>query len=347
MEERYAQLEITPKIIDFGTRVVQMRNVASAGLEMVYPWRWLAKYLYLLALLLIGTSLTAMQGAISRYGGSDTSILITTVVGVIALVSGIAVSVKGTLLLVLHLAGNQKVVVQEAEPEFLQTLLDRIRETMLASGDTSVRYVVDMTSQSIETQPLLDRSGAPMAHDGGTVRPHINGHAASNGADAHPSHAHGVEANGGAQSAARAHHNGIAYPLPHSAAEAHASSHAAAAHPTAHAATRGGTNTRRSAPAMNSPSGGATVAPVPTQASVSQDLHHMIALIEHARVPDQERVIEYLRLLQQLAEAGPARASEARATWLTFFDYAAKALAGVDGFMPVAERVHRWFMARA
>ncbi len=371
MEERYSKLEITPKLIDFGSRVVQMKLVASAGIGTVYPLRFL-----FWPALLVGVAVLA--GGWASYGVEynpftrqrETRGGGTILTGVVLLFLALFFWVYNKRLVVISLAGTDRIVLEEAKVQFLETIVDRIREAMTAPADAPMHYTVNISAGTIQAGSIVDMSqsvdnSSTTVSNSAGVMIGSPGAVAVGGSASGPIAAQAI-GNGWSVAAAPAPDSapgaggrpgGMAFVSPHS--------HPAPAVPAGGPAGTGGHGLQDTAAALSTlvrgglKPGSATIvqaAPggvamggsaidseIVTQASVGQDLTHMMMLIERSRIADQDQILEYLRLMQRLASAAPTPTSEARKAWMTFFDYAGKALTGVDGFMTLAERVHRWF----
>lgn len=325
MDERYSKLEITPKLIDFGSRVVQMKLVTSVGLGTINPSRDLAKFLYLISLLLIVAAFSG-SGA-HAFGVYDPK---TTLgwAGAVGLLLGTVAWNKTKRLLVIMLAGGEKIVLAGIHGRFLEKLLDRVREAMVAPENAPIHYTVNIKAETIETRTLVDLSRTSVEHSPGAavvtgdalapVATNGAGHAASNG-------------------------------RPTTAAPKGERPRHASPPPLAVSPSRGGLHSGHSAVVSNSPAGVAVggnvmASTITTTASVGEDLSSMIALVEASSIAERQQVLEYLRYLHSLATAGSAKAAEVRASWPAFFEYAVRSLTGIDGFMAIAERVHRWYM---
>lgn len=328
MDERYSKLEITPKLIDFGSRVVQMKLVTSVGLGSVYPLRTLSKAIMLLTLLLVIAAMGQSQN-VGPYQTAPTAnakmlLWLASVVGALA---AVATWFKEESLLVIMLAGSEKIVLAGIQGRFLEKLLDRVREAMVAPENAPIHYTVNIKAETIETGALVDLSRTSIEHSPG---------AAVVAGDAQAA----VTTNGSA------HANGRAVGTsPATRAEPR---HHATPPPLAATPAKMGPHSVRSAVVSNSPAGiaiGGNVAAstVISRASVGEDISALIALVEASSIADRQQVLEYLRYLRQLDAAGPARADDARASWARFFEYAVTALTGIDGFITIAERVHRWY----
>lgn len=331
MEERYSKLEITPKLIDFGSRVVQMKLVSSAGIGTIYPWRFLSKPLWLLgALAAVGgyMSLRTVFNPLTRQMESQGGLPI--LLGLALLLLGLVAWFYQQQLVVIHLAGNERIVLEDARLAFLETIVKRIREAMIAPADAPIQYTINVAAETINTSSLVDlshtvdQSRTTIANSSGVVVA-SPGAAAVGGSNSGPI---ATQAFGNLTSTGVGKANGSTsgerMPAP-----AFSSTQPA---PIVQAAT--------GAVALGGSAYGSTFS---TQVGVSHDLEQMIAMVQRAQLQHQEQIVEYLRLLQRIVETSREPSADARQTWLKFVEWAGTALSGIEGFMVLAQRVHRWF----
>ena len=64
MTEHQDRLDITPRVVDLGDRVIQLHHVVSVGRQALYPFRPLGGLLVLAGIGLIGNGL-AMRGLLA------------------------------------------------------------------------------------------------------------------------------------------------------------------------------------------------------------------------------------------------------------------------------------------
>lgn len=349
MEERYSKLEITPKLIDFGSRVVQMKLVASAGIGTVYPLRFLFWPVLLVGLAVLAAGMASygvVFNPITRQ--QETSGTGAVLSGAFLVLAAIMLWVYSKRLLVISLAGNERIVLVEAKEQFLETIVGRIREAMVAPADAPIHYTVNVSAETIQTGSIVDMSQA-VDNSSTTISNSPGVVMGSPGAVAVGGSASGPIA---AQAIGNAWATGsgpapVASPLagpPGAQGGFGQQDTAAALTALVRGAVRPGSGSIVQAGAGGVATGGRVIdSEIVTQATVGHDLALMVTLIERSQIQDRTQILEYLRLMQRLANTGPTPSPEARKAWMTFFDYATKALTGVDGFMTLAMRVHRWF----
>jgi hypothetical protein len=78
-------------------------------------------------------------------------------------------------------------------------------------------------------------------------------------------------------------------------------------------------------------------------AEISQGVEALVTIIERNNVAHKEQLTQMLRYIQHQSSAGPAGKHKAKETWMSFAQYAASYLSGVEGVIGLVERMQRLF----
>lgn len=373
MSETYSKLEITPKIIDLGTKVVQMRQVASVGYTLIYPLRRIATALFILSA--CSVIFAGLAAGLPSLGSRDDRLL-PLGLAAIAFIGAVVAYQYSVRFVTIATSDGDKLRLASASGEFLMGVMARIRETMTAPHDAPLHTTINITAGTIETNSLVDLTsirvdqspGAAVAGrdltpaTNGTALPHAqwpsgplrNGHGggvAGTPAGAHP-HATTAPPNGYA--------NGSYRPMQtngrNGARDLHADSRRAAMRTgmaeaaavlagTGVGASFGNQVTVSQAPGAVAIGGRAYGASIATrvQGAELQDVEALIGMVTRSGHPHQDALVGLLKVVHDHLATGRAGRDDARAYWQSFADYALKYLTGLEGVVALTERVARVF----
>ncbi len=151
-----ALLEITPRIVAYGSRLVQLHQVTSVQLASVSPWRGFGRLLIglggalLVAVLALPRTASGSLGAgfaITGNGGPS-------VVGLLLLGLGLLAYFYNRDFLVIATADGEKLRITSHDQRFMMDVVDAIRAAMSAGPGSELHYVVNVVDRQIERQGL-------------------------------------------------------------------------------------------------------------------------------------------------------------------------------------------------
>lgn len=352
-------IEITPRVIIFPDRIIQMGQVSSVVVDFVYPWR-------IVALLLGAIGIGMLGGAAntSPYGGGPPASLLLTFA---ACLFGAALFFfwRKDEFLLISTADGRRVQIS-AKRTFLESIMDRIRDAMEFEPDRDVKSIVNLNAGSIQIGTLLDNRSSSIVNSPGAIS--VAGDVA--GSDLSST----VKTAGSGQSGAapanvptnvtvtRTADGKMMYDLSGVLGGAGAAkggpkpAPAATKTPTRPAATAGAgvtpvtaasTVTRSST--VTGSAGAISVAGDVTGSTLStsvemraaSEIKDLIALVERRDVQHKAEIVGLLRSVQASLSAGPSRKKEAKDGWLAFADYATRYLQHVEGLISFVERISR------
>lgn len=360
MADPSAKLEITPKVIDLGDKVIQLSHVTSAGHGATHPFRPVGFGLLVAAAGLIGfEGLTRGLSAFALKSGGTLSLWF----GFAAAGIGLFLILYARRLLVIRTSDGARTILPSSDETASAALVERIRDAMEARGDPAVserprnqplhvgtapseatlpnrtpaeralpaatpqsQPQAQIAAQPAYTQPLGVNRRTPDAH-------HVNGHAGN------PAFSIGASRND-APAASDTATAGGRRPLTHQQALQPTGG------PSARVAQSAGLNealqhaTGRDALALPSTQ--------PTAPPRDDGAHDLRLLIEHVRRADVQHKDALLDLLRVVDEYFHGRASreDAVAHWRSFADYVMQYLSNVDGMMSHTERFGRHILIR-
>lgn len=365
MAEPSAKLEITPKVIDLGDKVIQMTHVTSAGHGITHPFRPIGLAAILAAIGLVGFEVVT-RGAAAFALKSGGSLLLW--LGFAAAGIGLFLSLYARRLLVIRTADGARTVVPSSDENASAAVVGRIRDAMEVGGIQAVpergrgqpvQLGATPIDPSLGARPIADRglqSTGPSAHVpaqiasqpiftqplGGSRRPPegaVNGHG---------SYANGVgrsDPDLAGDPTAALGRRALVQQAPQqrlpadfgqqpAAMPTRAGPSAIHADPSQHAAVR----EPLALPAAH------TTAP-PTRDDGAHDLHLLMEHVRRADVQHKDALIDLLRVIEEHYR-GRASRDDAVAHWRSFADYVMQYLSDVDGMMTHTERFGRHMLAR-
>ncbi|MBI1383960.1 MAG: hypothetical protein GC150_03495 [Rhizobiales bacterium] len=351
MSHASSRFEITDRVIDFGSHIVNLSQVTSVRVRRrSIPGMIVGLLLLLAGLGLLGLAVYSSVDAFV-FGGPMN------LLGLLAAVPGLALALIGRYLLfelrsavIVAASDGAKVAIPAAREELLVAVFQHIKQA-IATENAVPSIRIDLSRGSIDTVPALPAGRAGEAqiiapHDerqGQTARGKpAQGHHHEHGQDARfepdmvgdGGHLRQAQAgastaayvNGGAEHGRAAGHGGTAaggramqraepsttQPQHHNV---HDRGHVGVSMPTTRANAR------------------------PEQRTVAQ-IDDILVLMDEAKVPYQDDLERMLfRVRSHLTGEGASR-EEAVNNWVAFAEYARDYLSGVEGLIPLIDQVH-------
>lgn len=307
MSETPTRLEITPRIIDLGDRVIQLSNVASAAIATVHPLRGTAK----LALMAAGGLGLAelLRNQIWSSGKDAPLFSAVAALALVALIAGAGLFLYRKRLLVISTSDGQTAWVRSGDADFLRLVLEAIRKAM-TSTDPDFRANVDLSAMAI--------SGSAIAV-GGSAGPALSAGSADEGswADQGPEPTLPHVMNGAGADTVH----------PPRLEEANGSTSDKARSSFAEAMLREVRTAEATAPAT------------PPRSTGRAELEEIILLIDRASLPHKAELNALLDPVRDHLTGGRTRRSDAVHNWRLFHDYAQKYLTDVNGLADGCRRV--------
>lgn len=357
MADTAHRFEITPKVIDFGNRVVALGHVTSAGFGNGHPFRLLGIVLVLAALGLVGNEVMSGKALTAIRSGGSRMLWI----ACIAAGFGIFAIVLPRRQLVIALSDGAKIRFSGGRSEFLGDVVRHLRAAIEADQTKHPRIVVDLAAGTIEmadapaAAPPTDRhSTVPAAHAPGHATHVAPGHmvAATPGRMVALPH----ERTAPAERTQPPYRNGHANA--NGSGPAHAAAEALIARPFG--ATPGAPLPQHygyapqqtyGMPGPGSSSGpaavGAGYGPAAYPGSASQhpahDLDAVMQIIHRSDLQHKAALLELLRVAEDHLRGGATRRDDAVAHWRSFADYVHQYLTGIDGLVTATDRAGRAF----
>ncbi|MEZ5818796.1 MAG: hypothetical protein R3D44_17110 [Hyphomicrobiaceae bacterium] len=345
MAEQQVKLEITPRVVDLGDRVIQLQHVVSAGRHTIYPLRPIGAVAMLAGIGLIANEVVARgPDAFKLQAGGSLALWI----GFLVLGIGLFLLLFVRRILSIQTSDGRRIELSAESEEAATALILRIRHAMEAAGGP---YASPAMQSTAEPGTLPPWTGAPAG------LPH---HQMS-----HPHHA--AEAKGvrtvpaGRQGAGytNGHAGGAALGSAGGIGADSASITEQAVQAYRRAGSGGGQHERASAAAerrLGGPDPGQGAArdqlalPATLPAGFARDdgVPDLIALMEHVRRSDvqhKEALLDLLRVVEDHYR-GRATREDALAHWRSFADYVVQYLGDVDGLIAHTERFGRHMLPR-
>lgn len=356
-------LHITPRVLDFGGRIVALHHVTSVAIRRSRPFFALGLVLMLAGAGFVGFEIWQRGFGELLKGGSTPLWLALVAVGI-----GIFAQIYQRRGLVISLSDRTQIPLEANREDFCQNLLTRFSEAIKARPDAPLHYVVDVGAQTIEI--ASDSDGPPFP---GTtaVLP------AAPPQDRRPPDARlpGSPPANWSQAAGKPP---AAMPLPHERPPA-SDMPFSSANPLRPAA---GAPTGAAPPlgqASRPPNGGAATAEwsqqsakparptyvngngnghtppatgvlrplTPTPLSnPAQDIDQLMELVRRADVQHKDALLNLLGVVDDYVKGGATMQEDAVEHWQSFASYVHQYLADVDGLVPLTERAGRRFEQR-
>ncbi|MGE0700907.1 MAG: hypothetical protein AB7O57_17550 [Hyphomicrobiaceae bacterium] len=357
MAESQSRLEVTPKVVDLGDKVIQLHHVVSAGRETTHPLRLLG-----LVVLLVGTALPLSEvvtkglAAFALKGGGSLPLWI----GFALIGIGLFLVLFARRQLIVRTSDGARITLPAATEEAAAALVLKIKHAMEMAGPPFPSSGMPHAAATAQALPAADlpalapRTGAPIGlphqgaapmtrghptaeisqpHTGPVTRPYANGHAPRTGFTV-PEGQQGLDAaavarlrSGAAHLPAHAHQPPLQIGHPgdvRASPVAETMQPAIAREPVALPAT--------------SPTG-------PPREDPARDLAALIDHVRRADVQHKEALLDLLRVVDDYYR-GRAGREDAIAHWRSFADYVVQYLGDVDGLIAHTERFGRHMLVR-
>ncbi len=165
-------LEITPKLIDFGSSVIQLSHVTRAGIWVQHPLRPAGAALLLVAAGLFGREIFLQGGKLAL--PETGSVALWAACGAAAL--GIFMLAYARRSLLIATSDGARLLLPAGDAQFARAFTACIRDAIAAGPDAQTTYEIDIPSRSITPLPLDDALHAPLgipvdsAHESSLVR---------------------------------------------------------------------------------------------------------------------------------------------------------------------------------
>ncbi len=188
MAVKYKRLEITPELLDFGSTIVRVGQIASIGRAEQRPLRLVGVPLILVSCLLLGYELAFNMRAFTLSKGSTG---LWAACGALAI--GLFCLVYAQRCLAITLAGGSRVMLRAGSQTFTDRLIYEFRRAMTAAPGSHLHIVVDLDEEEFaagvvddagqhrvegHVHPGYPSAGQPPQHHGpGTPigTPHVSG----------------------------------------------------------------------------------------------------------------------------------------------------------------------------
>lgn len=367
MTKSMQSFQITPKVIDFGARIVALAHVTSVQNRKCRPFLPAGIALLVASGVLIGWELI-QAGSLTALAKTGSTRLWFAFVGAGL---GIFAQVYQRRGLEIRLADGSRIDIPSNRDDFLQSVVTRIGEAMRAP-DTDLHYAVDVKAQTIQihsaaetaTSQVTDKFARPLdlwpmpqvantwpvpaaalPHD---AAPHnLPLRAGRSQTDLIPGEFGHAELNGAAAPAASGRVSDSASkdarasrfearPLPHTA-------------PTAQPATQPVRNGNGAsyganghAPAMANGAAHGRAAGQPAQ-PVMRDLDVLIDFVRRTELQHKDALLNLLTVVDDYAKGGATHQTDAIEHWQSFLSYVHQYLGDVDGLLPLTDRAGRRF----
>ncbi len=356
MTEHQDKLDITPRVVDLGDRIIQMQHVVSVGRQALYPFRPFGILLVLTGLGLIGNEL-AMRGVLAFKLQSGGSLPLWLGFGAAGI--GLFLLLYARRVLMIRTSDGGRVELPSGSDEASAALILRIRHAMEELGSGSAGRVGSIATPALQasggSQPAIAWSGAPAGLPQqlpqGQARPQLTADAGIPQTVPVGRRGEGY-ANGHAGRGAFGIGGAPPEGLPIGDPSAGAYRRAGGAQISQQPAGLGVGERRMSGvepiaqAAVREPL--ALPSMIPAGLARDDGSHELMALMEHVRRADvqhKEALIDLLKVVEDHYR-GRASREDAIAHWRSFADYVVQYLGDVDGLIAHTERFGRFMLAR-
>ena len=334
-----SRLEITERVIDFGSHVVQLSQVTSVRVRRSSVLGIIVGSLLLIAGVgLLGLAIYALIDAFLLDG-------ILNLISLFGLIPGAILALLGRHLVfgmrsavVVAASDGAKIAIPARREELLVSVFERIKQALSTSGPHLIR--VDLAKGSVETltpnAPLGDAEMIP----GGAISSGLDTQVDPAAAQAHQGHMpHGGDTTPSRQ--AQPASNG-AIITPHDQGAGINGGHGrAGAGQNGH---MGGANGRDSVPAsqpvaMPAQAAEPVTANLRPEARTIGQIDDLLVLMDDAKVPYQDDLERMLMQVRSHFVGDGVSRDDALANWHAFSEYARDYLSGVEGLIPLIDQV--------
>lgn len=192
MAVKYKRLEITPELLDFGSSIVRVGQIASIGRAQHRPLRLIGVPLIVVAILLLGYEAVFNMAFFSLAKGSTG---LWAACGALAI--GLFCIVYAQRCLAIVLAGGSRVMLRVGSQTFTDRLIYELRRAMTAPPGSPLHIVVDLDEEEF---------AAGAVDDGGPQRIEAHGYPGFAGGGQPPHHQGPVAPTGGPHATGPAHY---------------------------------------------------------------------------------------------------------------------------------------------
>jgi Family of unknown function (DUF6232) len=333
MSRDFTKLEITPKLLDFGSSVVSVAQITRVGVFIERPLRLVGLVFLLGAAALLGREIFQMQGVYEF--PAHGSVMLWTACA-LAGIGIFGVSYARRRLLIATCDGA-RLVLSVNDSKFAVSVVTAIRDAIAADSFSPMRIQVDFKSRSIDRPASAERSSASSHRE--SVRPSKAAEEwlARQSKDAPVTsllsdiqrplgERTSAPLNGGARvtSPATSRLDPIEQRLEALAGSAPLVDGATAADKAArNGSTRSTLNAKR------------------VSANGSSDLAELIRHVGAAELQHKQALLDLLRVVEDYEKGGPISRDDATAHWRSFSDYVQQYLGSVDGLPDLTRRAGR------
>jgi len=330
VQEVWVEFTITPKFIDFGDRVIQVGQIATAGVRSVYPLRTVGGFLFVCSVLL---ALAAVPAA-AALAYLPTAIAL--VFGVLCLLVGWLCYKKTDVHLTIATSDGDAQLIRVNTLKFGREIVEAVRDAM--SSNMGAALIVNLhTGKIVLKSPAGEGSGRITSRPGTAAV--VGDLAMARLAPASPplGQTVGVAAetsairldppvprrplNGSSGT------NGANGPRPRPGVRAQPELSPVVAGPLAGAGSSIVVEN-----GVQTPRGTARVTP-------ARDIERLIGLVERSQDAFTNDMLLLLAPVRDHIEGGPTDKQAAAQGWTAFADYATTALAGTDGIVQICQRL--------
>ncbi len=354
MTEHQDRLDITPRVVDLGDRVIQLHHVVSVGRQALYPFRPLGGLLVLAGFGLIGNEL-AMRGLLAFRLQSGGSLPLWLGFGATGI--GLFLLLYAKRVLMIRTSDGGRVELPSSSDEASAALILRIRHAMEElGGHPGVRSAsVPALQPGAGSQAAIPWSGAPaglpqqlppsatrpqISVDPGVPQTVPSGRRGEGYANGHA----GRGSFGGSATTPE----GLSMGDPSAGAYRRAGGSTL---PQQGAGVGGGERRLPGGEPVAQAAGREQLAlPTAPPAGLarddgSQELMALMDLVRRADVQHKEALLDLLKVVEDHYR-GRASREDAIAHWRSFADYVVQYLGDVDGLIAHSERFGRYMLAR-
>lgn len=321
-------LEITPKVIDLGSTVVQLSHVTRAGIWVQHPLRPAGAAFLLLAAGLFGHEFFLNGGKLTI--SATGSVSLWAACGAAAL--GIFMLAYARRSLLIATSDGGRLLLPAGDTQFATAFTQCVRDAIAAGPNAATRYEIDIPARSITPMLIEVAAHAPLGipseieHNGAAGRTHSVGA----GPVLAPTAAaqHGTN---GTRSHAPLGAPVITRPAEQQQPARAASSNGATAYPT------GRPNDLASRLAATPQSSSRPSA----RGEGLRDLAALMSFVSRSEIQHKKALLDLLHVVEDHEKGGAVTREEAEAHWRSFSDYVQQYLSNVDQLPDLTRRAGR------
>ncbi len=351
MAQSDTTFEISRDVIDFGDRVVALRQIVVAECRRSHPLRPLGIALLLIAV--AGLGYEALMGAglpTLKAGGSSTLWLAFVLAGI-----SVFAIVYQRRLLVIALADGSKIRLRGGSNEFQERVVACIADALKANTGETFSVAVDLRAQTIAGVPeTIQEAEVPTAATSSSwpTQPHAQAHN-RNGPPGYGSPGYGSPGYGPAENGAMPSRNSLDSrsgispsrpssgrmpdPNPASNGVFPVGAHPASPIPGSYSAPAADVN------AVPSDAHQPGLRPQRDASNPLRDMETLLDFMRRSDIQHKSALLELLGVAQDYLQGGGTARDDAMAHWQSFSAYVHQYLASVDGLVPLTERAGRPF----